>query len=400
VPVGANGDTPVSITVDPKQFEFDQYGNLSLKGFNEAEVNALLSIGEDGTLTYVKPIDAYTKTETDAKIAAAVTNAAHLKRKIVSSVDDIEAYMAEHDDADQYIFMVPTGLEADSDKYDEYIVIIVTDDDNITTKYVEKVGSWEVDLTDYAKTKDVEDALATKVDVDPSARLMLHEEGAKLAGIETGAQVNVINGVSEDFNIVSDESTGLVKQLQLRKLTIDKIENLQATLDTKVDKQPGYTLLSPTDKDKLDVLTFNTDTGELEISGTVNAANVQGLDEWIIANQAKVDGLSENNFTDSLKNKVEQSLLIKSINTNQLALSNDRQLSITAVDPSIVTGLVEALASKAARSDVETLSSEVSTLSGSVSQVGAALAQLTSSVNTNTTKLNELDARLTWQNIQ
>lgn len=404
VSVGGNGDAPVSITVNPKQFEYDEFGNLSLKGFNEAEINSLLSIGADGTLTYVKPVDAYTKTETDEKIAEAVANAAHMKRKIVGSVQEIETYMANNADADQYIFMVPTGLEADSDRYDEYIVMVVTDGDGVTTKYVEKVGSWEVDLDDYAKTTDVENALAGKVDVDDNARLMTNAEGEKLAGIEEGAQVNIIDSVSSDFAIVTDADNGLTKQLQLRQLTIAKIDGLQDALDNKVNAQEGYTLLSPSDKEKLNALTIG-ESG-LEISGTVNAANVQGLADWITDHQSTVDGLSENNFTDSLKTKLQNALSIKSINTNQLQLSNEGQLSIKAVDPALVTGLVEALATKATKNDITTLQSSISTVQSdvnnlnlSVSQVGAALGQLTKTVNSNTTKINDLDARLTWQEI-
>ena len=404
VSVGGNGDAPASITVNPKQFEYDEFGNLSLKGFDEAEVNSLLSIGADGTLTYVQPIDAYTKEETDEKIAEAVANAAHMKRKIVSSVKDIEDYMAEHTDADQYIYMVPTGLATDSDRYDEYIVLVITDGEDVSTKYVEKVGSWEVDLADYAKTTDVTAALATKVDVDANARLMTNNEGEKLAGIEDGAQVNIIDSVSSDFNIVTDAASGLKKQLQLRTLTIEKINGLQDALDSKVNAQEGYTLLSPSDKEKLNALTIG-ESG-LEISGTVNAANVQGLADWITDHQSTVDGLSENNFTDSLKTKLQNALSIKSINTNQLQLSNDGELSIKAVDPALVTGLVEALSAKANRSELIELQSSLSTVQGdvnnlnlSVSQIGATLGQLTKTVNSNTTKINDLDARLTWQEI-
>mgnify|MGYP003293931969 FL=1 len=185
---------------------------------------------------------------------------------------------------------------------------------------------------------------------------------------------------------------------------IAKIDGLQDVLDNKVNAQEGYTLLSPSDKEKLNALTIG-ESG-LEISGTVNAANVQGLADWITDHQSTVDGLSENNFTDSLKTKLQNALSIKSINTNQLQLSNEGQLSIKAVDPALVTGLVEALATKATKNDITTLQSSISTVQSdvnnlnlSVSQVGAALGQLTKTVNSNTTKINDLDARLTWQEI-
>jgi hypothetical protein len=92
--------------------------------------------------------------------------------------------MDNHDDADQYIFMVPTGLQEDDDKYDEYVVLIITDDDNVETKVLEKVGSWEVDLSGYAKTTYVNDELAKKVDVVEGSRLITIEEGTKLNSIK------------------------------------------------------------------------------------------------------------------------------------------------------------------------------------------------------------------------
>ena len=52
--------------------------------------------------------DIYTKQEVNTAIATAVSAADHLKRKIVNEYADIQKYIEEHTDADQYIFMVPT----------------------------------------------------------------------------------------------------------------------------------------------------------------------------------------------------------------------------------------------------------------------------------------------------
>jgi hypothetical protein len=58
--------------------------------------------------------------------------------------------------------MVPSGLEAEDNKYYEYIIIVtdIVDSEGILIsqdKKVEKVGSWEVDLKDYATKQHVED---------------------------------------------------------------------------------------------------------------------------------------------------------------------------------------------------------------------------------------------------
>jgi hypothetical protein len=169
------------IAVNSKVFEYNENNDLNLVGFDQADIGALLTKNAEGSLSWTKPIDAYTKKETDDKINQAVTAASHLKRKVVGSLDEAKQYIANNDDADQYIYMVPTGLEVDDDKYDEYIVVIVAD---IPT--LEKVGSWEVDLSGYAKTADVNAALALKVDIAAGQRLMTEIEGAKLASIQEG----------------------------------------------------------------------------------------------------------------------------------------------------------------------------------------------------------------------
>ena len=105
----------------------------------------------------------YTKEEADGAIAdavaKAVANAAHLSRVIVDSVADIPV---EDDKSLTCIYMVPTGLQSDDDKYDEYMVIEYdgTDEETgeaIKIRKVERVGSWEVDLKDYATVKDLND---------------------------------------------------------------------------------------------------------------------------------------------------------------------------------------------------------------------------------------------------
>lgn len=263
----------------------------------------------------------YSKTQTDAAIAAAISGVEHLSRKIVNSYDDIDPTA---EDAHLYIYMVPNGLQENDDKYDEYVVI-----DNI----IEKVGSWEVNLDNYATKEEV----AKKVDKDENARLMTNAEGDKLATVEQGAQVNVINSISEDFTIDTENN----KKLILNNLGIEKITGLQDALNGKVDAQEGYTLLSPDDQKKLQALVIGDDNN-LEISSKVNVDNIQGLEDWLNNHAATTPGLSENNLSDELYTKLDESLFITSIDTSQLRVTSGK-LSIIEVDPSIVTGLEDVL---------------------------------------------------------
>lgn len=282
--------------------------NASLAKKADVEtVNAALNTKADAE-------DVYTKLEVNNKVAtdisAAIAEANHLKRKVANTVEDIDL---DAIDAEQYIYMVPTGLQAEDDKYDEYMVI-----DGIP----EKVGSWEVNLEEYAKKSDL-----------------------------------IITDVSEHFSIQD-------KVLHLNDLPVSKIVNLTNLLNNKVDAQDGYTLLSPDDQKKLSVLVIGEDNN-LEISGKVNADNVQGLADWLNKNANTVKGLSENNLTDALFTKLTENLFISSV-SSELTVSDTGKLSVVEVDKSKVTGLQDALNAKADQTTVETLTVSINNISAAL----------------------------------
>lgn len=85
--------------------------------------------------------DAYTKGQTDSAISTAVANADHLKREIVTTLPEVE-------EADEHtIYMVGAGTGSQDSVYEEYMLI---------NGGFEKIGSSEVDLTNYA-TKEYAD---------------------------------------------------------------------------------------------------------------------------------------------------------------------------------------------------------------------------------------------------
>lgn len=101
---------------------------------------------------------------------------------------------------------------------------------------------------------------------------------------DVGAEKNVIASVDEAQFAVDAE-----RKLTLLDIAMGKVTGLSDALGGKVDKIEGYTLLSPTDKTKLDALVIG-ESG-VEISGKVNAANVEGLGNWITNNRDTVPGL-------------------------------------------------------------------------------------------------------------
>lgn len=191
------------------------------------EVEALLVEKADADSVYTKDqIDSvmseianavYTKAETNAAIGEAIAATGHLKRKKLN-VDETIDPTAE--DADQYIYMVPTGLQEEDDKYDEYMVI-----DGI----VEKVGSWEVNLDKYATVTSVEEALSKKVDKKEGERLITAAEAIKLSILKEDAELNFINSVNTNQLIVEN------RELSIKAIDMDIVTNLNNVLSQKAN---------------------------------------------------------------------------------------------------------------------------------------------------------------------
>ena len=114
--------------------------------------------------------DAYTKAEADSAISTAVANAHHLKREVVENLPEVGEANADT------IYMVPkkTGVagNAEGNSYVEYMLI--------NGKF-EQIGDSTVDLTDYAKTADVESKIANAVKVETD----------RAEGVESGLDTRI-----------------------------------------------------------------------------------------------------------------------------------------------------------------------------------------------------------------
>ena len=174
----------------------------------------------------------YTKEEADEAIAdavaEAVANAAHLSRVIVDSVADIPV---EDDKSLTCIYMVPTGLQADDDKYDEYMVIEYDGVDEETgeavkIRKVERVGSWEVDLSDYAKVSDL-NTLSQTVTDNKSVADQAHNDLQQQITNEVNRATAAENANAEEIAKKADKATTLagygITDAYTKEETLDKI---------------------------------------------------------------------------------------------------------------------------------------------------------------------------------
>jgi archaellum component FlaC len=387
------------IVVDENAFTFDENGVLWLEGFVDAEKGAQLVKGSDGKLSWVVPdtntiegldttvkalktdvinlantvgspssetaeasglfkdleakanaADVYTKEETNTAISAAVSNAAHLKRKIVENEAAILDYANSHNDADQYIFMVPTGLQYDANKYYEYIVLKTVDTETEAVSYsVEKIGSWDIDLTDYAKKSDI--------------------------------VVKTID--NSTFSV--DESGKLI----LNNLEITQINGLQDSLNSKVEAQEGFGLVSLSEIEKLASISENAEENFIKEVDTANFTVENGkliLNDLNIVNIVGLDDLLNNESTGLIPRLelVENSVSTNTSNIETIlnTLNGDEGLT------TVVNGLNEQVSS--IKETIQTHTTTINGLNEQVSSVVSSLETLNSQVSTNTESISTL----------
>lgn len=176
-----------------------------------------------------------------------------------------------------------TALQGEIDALETFVGTLPEDatSTNIVAYIKEVVDGLKIG--DYAKAADLT-ALATRVST---------AEGKITALEAVGAEKNVIASVDETQFAVDTE-----RKLTLLDIAMGKVTGLSDALNGKVDKVEGYTLLSPTDQAKLNALVIG-ESG-VEISGKVNAANVEGLGNWLTTNRDTVPGLFDTTSANKL----------------------------------------------------------------------------------------------------
>lgn len=395
------------IVINENVFTKDAEGKLSLYGFATAVAGAQLTVGADGKLSWVKPdtttveglstkvatletnvgnlqteigkkansedvynktdidgrlttvseeiakkanaAEVYTKDEADLAIDAAVAGASHLTRQIVTT-EELAAFIADPTTAaDNVIYMQKFSSGEGKDNYKEYMRFGAEGSYSI-----ELIGDTSVDLTDYAKTADINTALesyakttvtdnlstqiaanATAISQKADATVVETLSGkvdknigditalteavnGKASQADLTVLATTVEGHTADLATLTNTVAGKADASAVTELTTKVTKNtndlaaLTTTVDGKVDKvtseidgkQVAWTLLSPTNKTKLDNLVLNED-GTVGISGSVAAEKVTGLADWVtgqrdstpgllsVADEAKLDGIAE-----------------------------------------------------------------------------------------------------------
>lgn len=256
----------------------------------------------------------YTKEQTDEAIQTEVAKASHLKRKNFDTRIEAEIFVAglTDEELDSYVIMIATDIVAEADKYDEYLITVVDG-----KRTLEKIGSWEVDLTNYA-TKEELATLDNRIGFNnPNPELTLCEvieetyaTKEELVPLATKEALNLLsNDLSTNYakktdfvieTVNADEFTLENKNLSINKISIDKVDGLVGFLNDKVDKEEGKSLISTTLIEKVenlyDIKAISSDfecvDGTLSFSSTVTN-RLSGIETSVSGLEGKVNTITE-----------------------------------------------------------------------------------------------------------
>lgn len=289
----------------------------------------------------------YTKVETDNAIASAVAKAGHLTYKKVESLGDIQEDIDNAEpNVDKTIYLVPVLEGLSPDIYDEYMVI-----DGV----IERLGSWQVNLNDYATKTELE----AKVDKIDGYNLVSDGDIAKLGTIQTGAEKNYISNVSENFTVNQGQLEIVSIPNNINLSNNNTIAGLNAALNSKVTKEEGKSLVADELIAKLAALVPNAE------KNVINA----------VSDEFKIDS--------------DRTLSIVSVNGTKIVelTSNSDFNNLSSQVNSVLT-------------DIEILNNAISTIDASLS------AYKTQVANTYVTKvehkkaIDDILAILTWQELE
>lgn len=246
-----------------------------------------------------------------AKTADVETSIANAKTDLQGSIKALEEAHA----ADKTALQTATEkVASDLAEFETEVGNTYETKEAVATKVGELQGAIDdanAEIAKKANATDVETSIKAVDDIAKAAQEKANANETEIGKLKTadqgfetrigaleavGAEKNVINGASSEFEINADREL-VIKSIEQSKIA-GLTEELNGLKDSKVNKVSStyqgevreWTLLSPEDQAKLAKLTLG-DTGNLEVSGKVNANNVEGLAAYLTANRDSIGGL-------------------------------------------------------------------------------------------------------------
>lgn len=334
---------------------------LDLVGFAGAVAGAQLVKGADGKLSWVKPdtttveglstsvtalehtVNGYTDDDgvvhegLGTKVSTLETKVGNVYTK--SEVDaKVSSVMRYKGSKDTYAELPSEGNEIG----DVWNVVGADAENNVRAgdNFAWNGTGWDnlggaVVLDGYA-TKDDLDG---KVDKVEGSRLMTSAEGEKLAGIATGAEVNVVKSVDEaEFTL--DENG----KLNIKALSQDKVTGLADALAGKVSTETGKGLSSNdytnAEKEKLGAIEAGSQVNILEaisIGGTDAPISDKKVD-IPVATAEKLGVVKSSSAKDQIAVGADGIMSINTVSLSKIVQAADEILIINGGNSGLTTG--------------------------------------------------------------
>lgn len=334
---------------------------LDLLGFAGAVAGAQLVKSADGKLSWVKPdtttveglstsvtalehtVNGYTDDDgvvhegLGTKVSALETKVGNVYTK--SEVDaKVSSVMRYKGSKDTYAELPSEGNEIG----DVWNIVGADAENNVRAgdNFAWNGTGWDnlggaVVLDGYA-TKDDLDG---KVDKVEGSRLMTSAEGEKLAGIATGAEVNVVKSVDEaEFTL--DENG----KLNIKALGQDKVTGLADVLAGKVSTETGKGLSSndytDAEKEKLGAIEAGSQANILEaisIGGTDAPISDKKVD-IPVATAEKLGVVKSSSAKDQIAVGVDGIMSINTVSLSKIVQAADETLIINGGNSGLTTG--------------------------------------------------------------
>lgn len=248
-------------------------------------------------------------TQVTEEIAAAIAGANHLKREIVERLPLVENANSN------VIYMVPSGLQDDDNKYYEWILI---------NGVFERVGSWEVNLSNYATKADI-NTLTETVNSNKS---------------ETNTSINNLDGKinTEIGRATAAEKANADTISEFKTTTNNSLGEIRNSLAALEGAEPNF--ISSVDGNNFTVI-----NGKLEFKSS--AGRLITSEEAAVIKSVS-DGTYEN--------------FVKSVDETELNVNNAGKLTITSLPSSKISDLASLLNAKADITVVEAIDARVANI--------------------------------------
>lgn len=335
-------------------------GKIQIIGVDEASAGQQLRIGADGNLEWFTP-DTSTVEGLGATVAGHTSDIQELQSGKADKATTLAGYgITDAMTADAITQAIQTAIASTGHASFNVVESIPTPEEavpNVLYLYmnsesgfydiyakindsVVRLDDVSVNLEDYSTTEEMTQAIsaavANKVDKVEGSRLMTSEEATKLQGIADGAEVNVIDDVSDEFSISVED-----KVLSLVSVAMQKVTGLPEALAGKVSTVEGKQLstedYTTQEKEKLQGIAEGANVNLIEVikAGETSLQIANKVVTIPVATAPALGLVKGSDAENSVSVSTDGSMTVNSLNVNKLVQTDGEFLILDGGSASI-----------------------------------------------------------------